>query len=267
MSYQIRQLSLGGILDQAVSLTKNHLGSLFTIVAVTLLPLTLAMSFAQLSLLPAISIPPSMEQIQAYAIAQEKHSVLFNSLSLLTVIATIISNAAIVHGIAATYLGKPVTTGGAVGRALRAFFPLLWTNFLMGFAIMGGLILLVIPGILAAFWFALAGQVVVVEGVSGFKALKRSKALMKGNIGTLIVLGLVIGAISAGVHFAALFIPQPHARIVVSSVIGGIMTIFGSAAVVVFYFSARCKNEQFDLQLLADNVGAEAVLEPAVENE
>ncbi len=267
MSYQIRQLSLGGILDQAVSLTKNHLGPLFTIVAVTLLPVTLAMSFAQLALLPTISFPPSMEQLQEYAVAQEKYSVLFNSLTLLTVLAAIISNAAIVHGIAATYLGKPVTTGGAVGRALRAFFPLLWTSFLMIVAIMGGLILLIVPGILAMFWFVLSTQVVVVEGVGGFKALKRSKALMKGNIGTLIVLGIVLGAISAGVNLAVLFIPQPHARIVISSLVGGVMTIFGSAATVVFYFSARCKNEQFDLQLLADNVGAEAVLEPAVENE
>jgi len=267
MSYQIRQLSLGGILDQAVTLTKNHLGPLFTIVAVTLLPVTLANSFAQLALLPALSFPFSMEQLQAFAIAQNKHRVLFNSLSALTVLAVIISNAAIVYGIATTYLGKPVTTAAAVGRAFRAFFPLLWTSFLMGVAIMGGFILLIIPGIIAAFWFSLATQVVVVEGVSGLKALKRSRALMKGNIGTLFVLGLVMAPIIWGVQFAVVFIPQPHARALISALVGAVMTVFASAATVVFYFSARCKNEQFDLQLLAENVGAETALEPADENE
>ena len=41
---------------------------------------------------------------------------------------------------------------------------------------MGGMILCIVPGILAAFWFALATQVVVIEGVAGFAAMKRSKS-------------------------------------------------------------------------------------------
>lgn len=268
MSHQIRQLSLGGILDQAVTLTKNHLGPLFMIVAVTLLPIQLANSFAQLALLPTLTFPFTLEQVQAFAIAQEKHQVLFNCFGALTIVAVILSNAAIVYGIATTYLGKPVTTGVAVHRALRSFFPLLWTSFLMGVAIMGGLILLIIPGIIAAFWFSLATQVVVVEGITGFKALSRSRALMKGNIGTLFVLGLVLGPIIWGVQIGILFVPQPHARAVLAAVVGAVLTVFASAATVVFYFSARCKNEQFDLQLLAENVGAElAVLEAADEDE
>lgn len=267
MAYQIRQLKLGGILDQAVTLTKNHLGPLFTIVGVTLLPVTLAASIAQMALLPALSFPFTMEQFQAFAVAQNEHAVLFNCLNGLTIVAAIICNAAIVHGIAATYLGKPVTTGAAVGRAFRRFLPLLWTSFLMGVAIMGGFILCVIPGIIAAFWFSLSTQVVVVEGLSGFKALKRSRALMTGNIGTLFVLGLVMVPIIWGVQIGVLFIPQPHVRAVLAPLAQAVMTIFASAATVVFYFSARCKNEQFDLQLLAENVGAEVVLESADENE
>ena len=263
MAYQIRQLKLGGILDQAVTLTKNHLGPLFTIVGVTLLPVTLAASFAQLALLPALTFPFTMEQFEAFAIAQNEHAALFNSLNVLTIVAAILCNAAIVHGIAAAYLGKPVTTGAAVGRAFRTFFPLLWTSFLMGVAIMGGVILCVIPGIIAAFWFVLSTQVVVVEGLSGFKALKRSRALMTDNIGTSFVLGLVMVPIYWGVEvlIAVLFIPQPHVRAVLAPLAHAVTMIFASAATVVFYFSTRCKHEQFDLQLLADNIGSEFVLE------
>ena len=36
-----------------------------------------------------------------------------------------------------------------------------------------------------------------------------------------------------------------------------VLVIFASAAFVVFYFSCRCKHEQFDLALLAESVGAE----------
>ena len=56
-------------------------------------------------------------------------------------------------------------------------------------------------------------------------------------------------------------IPQLQLRMAVAAVIQSVFTVFSSAAMVVFYFSARCKNEQFDLQLLADNVGTEVVLE------
>lgn len=90
---------------------------------------------------------------------------------------------------------------------------------------------------------------------------------MTGNIGTLFVLGLVMIPIIWGVQIAVLFIPQPHVRAVLAPLAQAVMTIFASAATVVFYFSARCKHEQFDLQLLAENVGAEMVLESADENE
>ena len=42
-----------------------------------------------------------------------------------------------------------------------------------------------------------------------------------------------------------------------NAVVAGVLTIFASAAFVVFYFSCRCKHEQFDLALLAQSVGAE----------
>ena len=41
------------------------------------------------------------------------------------------------------------------------------------------------------------------------------------------------------------------------SIVAGVLMIFASAAFVVFYFSCRCKHEQFDLALLAQSVGAE----------
>jgi hypothetical protein len=98
---------------------------------------------------------------------------------------------------------------------------------------------------------------VVIENVGGVAAMKRSKQLMAGNIGTVFVLGLLVGLINAGITFAANLIPQPHVQVVALALINGVVTIFASAAFVVFYFSCRCKHEQFDLALLAQAVGAE----------
>jgi len=63
--------------------------------------------------------------------------------------------------------------------------------------------------------------------------------------------------IAAFVGGGSLFIPERYTQAIVGVVLNMVLVIFSSAAGVVFYFSARCKNEQFDLQLLASNVGAE----------
>ena len=84
--------------------------------------------------------------------------------------------------------------------------------------------------------------------------MKRSKQLMAGNIGNLFVLGLLLGLVNAGITFGAGLIPQPHVRVLVISVVAAVLTIFASAAFVAFYFSCRCKHEQFDLSLLAESV-------------
>ena len=70
---------------------------------------------------------------------------------------------------------------------------------------------------------------------------------MKGNIGTLFVLVLLLAAIGFGVGFGLRFIPEPHVRVIVSGLLQTIMGLFGAAAVVVLYFECRCGLEHFDL--------------------
>lgn len=267
MAYQIRQLSLGGVLDQAVALTKNHFGALFQIVAVTLLPMTLANSLFSASVMPQVSQPLSPEETQVVLEMMQKYGLVFFVLGIASIAASIVGNGAIVHGIASVYLDKPLTTKAAIKRAFGIFWPLIGTSILVGLAMTGGLLLCVIPGIIFALWFALSTQIVVIEGISGADAMKRSKALMKDNMGSLFVLGFVILVINAGVTWGITLVGQPHVQAVLSSLVQCALLIFGTATQVVFYFSARCKHEQFDLQLLADEVGAEVVLESADENE
>ncbi|MBC7820753.1 MAG: hypothetical protein IAG10_28035 [Planctomycetaceae bacterium] len=268
MTYQIRQLSLGGVLDQAVVLTKDHFGVLFRIIAVTLLLPLIAQSLTQTIAIPQLSSTPTPEEIQAYLEAMAKFGPVMLLTSLATIVATFIGNAAMVHGIASVYLGKPLTTKQAVKRAFGVFWPLIGTSILVGLVLFAGLLLLVIPGIIFFLWYALATQIVVVEGISGVDAMKRSKELMKGNMGSMFVLGFVMLTINVGINLGgAAMVSQPHVRAVLTSFVQCALMIFGTAVSVVFYFSARCKHEQFDLQLLADNVGAEVVLEAADEDE
>jgi hypothetical protein len=264
MRYAIRQLKIGEILDQAVNLTKDHFGVLIGITGILLIPFNVIAGLIQLSVIPALPPNPTPEQTAAAGL-----KVLWATIPLALVAVYVIApltNAALVYAISNAYLEKPISVGGSVKRAFQRILPLIWTWFITVLAIMGGFILCLVPGILAAFWFSLATQVVVIEGVAGMAAMKRSKQLMAGNIGTMFVLGLVIGIANAGISLAANFIPQPHVRVVVIAIVAGVMTIFASAAFVAFYFSCRCKHEQFDLALLAESVGAETPHEYTADN-
>ena len=255
MRYAIRELKLGEVLDQAVNLTKDHFGVLISITAILLIPYNVIGGFIQIATLPTPPPNPTPEQAMAFGAAALRVSLPI-ALVAVYVIAPI-TNAAVVYAISNAYLEKPISVGGSIKWAFRRILPLIGTWFLVFLAIMGGMILCVVPGILAAFWFALATQVVVVEGVAGFAAMKRSKQLMAGNIGNFFVLGLLVGLVNFGLTFGAGLIPQPHLRVIVISVVSAVLTVFASAAFVAFYFSCRCKHEQFDLSLLAQSVGAE----------
>jgi len=176
----------------------------------------------------------------------------------LAFVATPICNAAMIHAISAVYLNRPITIGAAYSRAIRALGPLLWTSILYGIIVLVGLLLLVVPGILFFLWYSLCSLVVVVEGSNGMPALNRSKLLMKGNIGTLSLLLLILGIISSVCQSIERFIPNAYLQIGVSVLIQTVLLVFTTAAAVVFYFSCRCKNEHFDLALLAQAVGEDS---------
>lgn len=255
MRYEIRELKIGGILDQAVKLTKDHFGVLLAITGALLIPFGIVGGLIQVAMMPTLPPNPTPEQRAAAGFAILRVTIPYALL--LFYIITPITNAALVYAIANAYLEKPISLGESYKRAFQRLLPLIGTWFLVGLAIMGGFILCIVPGILAAFWFGLATQVVVIEGIWGFAAMKRSRRLMAGNIGTAFVLGLLLGIINGAIGAASGLIPQPHVEAVVQAIVTGVLTIFASAVFVVFYFSCRCKHEQFDLMLLAQSVGAE----------
>jgi hypothetical protein len=263
MRYQVRELGLGKILDQAVTLTKNHFGLLLGVAAVLQIPFGIVQG---LLLQPAAAALPDDPTIADILAMQQQQTNLFVLLPLILLNAYVVvplTNGAMVYAIANVYLDQPISVGKAFARVLKRLFGMIGTYLLVGLAIMGGLLLCIVPGILAILWFMLATQVVVIEGLSGFAALKRSRELMKGNIVTLIALFILLIAISLGVELGGRFIPQHHLQIVAVVLIQAVLAIFFSAVFVVFYFSCRCRHEQFDLALLAQSVGVDAPSDPA----
>jgi hypothetical protein len=258
VQYQVKQLGIGGVLDQTIALLKNRFGLLLGITMVLLVPYQFVAGLVTVAMMPTMPNQPTAADVAEFQRQYLASLPTIIPVSLLfLVIVWPVTNAAITFAVANEYLGRPITIGGAIGRAFRIVLPYIGAGVLFNLAFVGGMILCFIPGIVAALWFGLWGQVVVIEGITGVGALKRSKFLMKGSISEMIVLGVIVLVINASIGVATNLVPEPHVRVLASAIVQGVLFAFTGTAYVVFYFSCRCKTENFDLTLLADSVSAE----------
>ena len=245
MKYEIRELSLGGILDQAIKVAFDNFAILFVIACIVQVPVGVPLQ---------LMIGDGSDPVKTLQAVQ---SPLFFGITFLSIPLSALANAAIVTAVAKAYIGQKPTIGESYSQAFGKFVPLILTSILMGLAIFGGMLLCVIPGILCMIWFALATQVVVLESKSGTTALGRSKELMKGYGGKWFVLLLVLGAMNAGVGMAAQLIGGLIGIGIVNAFLvtlaQTVSFVIGSAVLVVLYFSTRCTHDNFDLELLASS--------------
>jgi hypothetical protein len=241
MKYQVKQLALGEILDQAIAIIRDNLGLLFGIVAITI-PFQAIVGLLQYTFLKNANLIGIILTLFASIVVGMPLGLLVN--------------AACYHAIASVYLSRPTTIRRSFQHAFSRFLPSLGALLLTILAVMGGLLLFVIPGILFMFWFALAVPVTVLESHSAGSAMDRSRQLMKGNMLALLALGLVEMAMGMGIAVIAQFVPQAHLQIIAASFIQALTTILGLSAIVVFYYSCRCKAENFDLHVLAQAISA-----------
>jgi len=259
-TYKLQHMGLGGILDQAISICKDHFGLLFKIMLILYIPFYLLLNLGTLALTPRV--PPAnsfQEMMRNQQIQQEALGNYWAILALIGFASLIViipvTNAAVIQAVARIYLGEPVTALEAVKHGFNRLGPLIWTSFLMMAAIYGGILLCIIPGIYFAIWFGLSQHVVVLEGLNGPKALGRSRKLVHKDRGKFLALVFIMTVISLAITWGAMLIPQPHLQAVVSTLLQAVATILWTAAGVVFYFSARCGVENFDLHYLANAIG------------
>jgi hypothetical protein len=180
-------------------------------------------------------------------------------------IAMPLTEAATISAIASEYLGRAASPGKAFRLAFKRFLPLVGTNIMAGVFIMIAGLACLIPGIYLLFKYWLRSHAVIIESSSGGDALRRSGALMRGNMAKVFVLGLVITVIGLGFQIGVGAVVSiigdvpglPVAAIVVQTLVQTTLLIFGAAAGVAVYFSARCQHENFDLTMLAEAVGDE----------
>jgi len=249
--YELRELGVGGVLDQAIRIVRDNLKPLLIIVSPALL-FTILNGLIGLALAPRLdpSIPleAQLAAIQAIQSAALIQTAIGTALSLVLLPWV---NGSLIHFVSERYLGHEITAGAAMARGWKRYWPLFWTSLLVLVAVVFGFLLLIIPGIYFSFWYLLSHQVTVIERFSGFAAMKRSKQLVKGSLNQAFLILFVLGVFGFLLGAGAGFIPDLNIRVVVTSVLQQALGLVTLAALVVFYFSCRCKVENYDLEHLA----------------
>ncbi|MCK4400959.1 DUF1559 domain-containing protein [bacterium] len=114
-----------------------------------------------------------------------------------TIIISLITGIGLIFAVNNILEGNPADIRESYKTGFKKFFPYCWVIALVCLATVGGLLLLIIPGIIFGVWFSLAYLVRIIEGTGSTGALKRSKQLVKGNwwyvLGAPLVCGIVYG--------------------------------------------------------------------------
>jgi hypothetical protein len=252
----LRPKGIGEIVNAAMKLYQQHWKAVIASAAVVIVPVSLVSSILA-SRLPELE-PGEMPNREDFGTIVSV--VVF--LVLLQALTAPILTGGLSWLAARFYAGEESTVQEALQVAFSRFLPLIWVGILTFFAVVGGLILLIIPGILISLRLTFSPTVVVVEGVKGRGALGRSWRLSKGLMGKIfliLVLSFLLIAIVqllVGAPFgiigealggaAAIFV-----TFVGDALAGTIATPFAIIVVVLLYFDARIRKEGFDADLLS----------------
>ncbi len=253
--YELRPLTIGELLDRAFTLYRRHFLVLSGIMLLaTLLPGLLLVGFAVF--------------VQSHPVASIAMMLLYVPLSVLGYSA---ATAATTHAVSAALLGEPVSIGESFRRVGNRILPVIGGSLLMGFGVLLGFLLLVVPGVIAAArWFMMIPALVIERG-SVESSLRRSWALAQGSVGRILaVLGLVMALSFAmsmllvmPLTFWAVFshpgdggmgpmqVVSQLAQYVANTLVLPVQSILA----VLIYYDLRVRKEAFDVERMLGGLG------------
>jgi len=182
----------------------------------------------------------------------------------LAVVFGAVGTAASTFLIAETYLGSTIPVSDAFLRSTPYMGRLIGASLLVSFLIGMGMILLVVPGIVAACGLLLTPSALVLEDIPGtLAAMSRSWDLSKGArakifgalvvaVMLLVIPGFALSAIAIGTSGAELTDTAISVTVlIVQSILQILVYPFFYAMTTVLYYDQRVRKEGFDLEMLA----------------
>jgi hypothetical protein len=279
-------MGIGQIFDRSFRLYRQNFIQFLAIVAVIHVPVVLIQVGIQSYVFGKLQEQMATGEFVATSVADSL--VPHIAVGLLGWLAMLLASGALAKGIAESYLGHSVSVGGVY----RFVLPKLWALVVATIVVVGLVFLIMLPTIgiaiasesvalsiivgLVSLIFVLivilrlwlATQIVVIENTGGLKAVGRSWGLTRGYGGKIFLVLLVIGIIGMVADWGAGLVTGPmvgrdnlQSALVIQGLVGAIVGILiapiTAGALVMLYFDLRIRKEAFDLEMLAEQMGAE----------
>jgi hypothetical protein len=263
---QLRPLGIGEMLDAGIKIYRNRFATMLKAVAVVIVPVQV------LNVLITLSLPDTSTTAGATTTSSDSEWAAVAALLLIFVInivSSALAEAACLKAVSDTYLGTETDWRASLRFGFRRLGSLLWLTLIHGVIVLVGFVACIVPGVWLYVAWSVAVPVLLIEGTRGFGALGRSFNLVRRRwwptAGILLLANLLATAVAAGIGLLALpllFAGRDNEFVYdlangVFGAVASVLTIpFVAAVVAVIYFDLRVRKEGFDLQLMAQRIGA-----------
>jgi hypothetical protein len=273
----LRPLGIGEILDVGIKIYFRNAWTLFRIVLFVVLPAQILVAIIRASALPSgtdtsfgfdVSTSPGNGLD-----SEDTWTAVIGFLVALIIgaLAGKLAQAGCFRAVADAYLGETVSWRESLRYALKRLPAVVAVSVISTIFVAIGVVLCIVPGVYLWAAFYVAIPVVLVEGVGPFRALGRSRELVRGRWwGTfgVALLGSLLAAIIGGA-LTALFVGLSLGAGGSDTVVGFIVNVIAAtltsvlttpavaAFAIVLYIDLRVRKEGFDLYLLAQRLGVE----------
>ncbi|MEA2142156.1 MAG: hypothetical protein QOI64_586 [Solirubrobacteraceae bacterium] len=268
----LRALALGELLDVAFRICATHWRTLLKAVLVVIVPVQIISTIVTADYtLSSFDVGSNTEQTTREAIDELNANIDGLLVSgLLQILALVFATAACLRAIVSAYLGELPDWRGSLAYALRHAGPLLALTALYVGGVAIGAIAMLLPGIWLYIAWVFALPALLVEGLRGPAALRRSYILVRGRwwrtfgvIALGFILAIVISTLARGVFLLGLLVADDDAIVLALSTLAGIIGLavsapFQAALLTVLYFDTRVRTENLELDQLAGEIGVDA---------
>jgi hypothetical protein len=253
-----RPMGIGEILSTALRLYRRHWRSLLAIAAVVVVPFTLVQYLLgdQVRTRGEVTREGVVVETATWSEAIAGLVVVLAALLMFLVL-----TGAITRAVAAEVAGEDPSLEQSYRFGFHRIWSVLLVSVLVGLATVGGLILLVIPGIYIGVRLVVSIEALVVEGRRGTQAMGRSWELVGGHwwhaFGTLVVAWLLIAVVNA-------LITAPFSGLgwfgqAVAAAVATTVTLpYGVLVGVLLYLELRARKERLTLEALRSDLQASA---------
>jgi hypothetical protein len=253
-----RPMGIGEILSTAFQLYRRHWRTLLAIAAVVVVPLTLLQYLFG-------DLVRTQGETTRNGVVVETATWAVGIAGLLAALAAILMylvlTGAITRAVAAEVAGEDPSLEQSYRFGFHRLGSVLLVSVLVGLAIIGGLILLIIPGIWIAVRLAVSIEALVVEGRRGTEAMGRSWGLVGGHwwhaFFTLLVAALLTGIVNA-----VITAPFGATNWFVQGVAAAVATVvtlpYGVLVGVLLYLDLRARKERLTMESLRADLQASA---------